>query len=170
LPVDASAKIELEAHRDALHGHRRIKGLKMRVTRHFVLAAFAIIGFCSLASARHPDASGDPRPDLLPHPLYNMWSPYRADFNRPRYVGGYLAYKLSRTSQEAMSWKENHDAGRYGTHCPTPVKLYYYPKPWEVLPVGSRHNHANVNEATIVTEGAVQPNAAEVHTSPVGGH
>ncbi len=84
---------------------------------------------------------GDPRSDILPHPLYDAWVPYRKEYNRPRYVGGWLAQKIEPTSQEAMAWEENHRWGMYRTHhCPTAIPHYYYPKPWEVIPTGARRN------------------------------
>ncbi len=80
----------------------------------------------------------NPRPDLIPRGLYNAWVPYRKAYNRPSYLGGFAAHVIEPTSQEAMSWKENHENGYYKTHCPTPIKHYYYPKPWEVLNTGAR--------------------------------
>lgn len=81
----------------------------------------------------------DPRPDILPHPFYYAHTEYRRAYNRPRYWSGWIADKISVTSQEAMVWKENVAAGRYDGHdCPPMYKSYYYPKPWEVLLTGPR--------------------------------
>jgi hypothetical protein len=140
----------------------QIKGLKMRVCHCVMLAALFIIGSASVSSGRHPDVTGDPRPDLVPHPLYNNWTSFRADYNRPSYLGGWMAYHLSRTSQEAMSWQENRCNGTYHTHCPTPVTMYYYPKPWEVLPVGARHNVSVLSQPTQVNPEVV-PTTPEHH-------
>ena len=85
----------------------------------------------------------DPRPDILPRPFYDNHSEYRAQYNRPRFLTGWLAYEVSRTSQEAMVWKENYCAGNYDQHHMPPVyKTYYYPKPWEALDVGARPGFA----------------------------
>ncbi len=92
--------------------------------------------------------TNDPRPDILPRPFYDNHVEYRARYNRPRFIGGLLAYEVSRTSQEAMVWKENYCAGNYDQHHTPPVyKSYYYPKPWEVLTVGARPNFASSKPA-----------------------
>ena len=88
--------------------------------------------------------TNDPRPDILPRPFYDNHTEYRARYNRPRFYTGFLAYEVSRTSQEAMVWKENYCAGNYDQHHMPPVyKTYYYPKPWEVLTVGARPDFAS---------------------------
>jgi hypothetical protein len=66
--------------------------------------------------------------------------PYRKIYNRPRYLGGYLASKIEPTSQEAMAWRDNVNAGLYGSGCKTRAPLYYFPKPWEALEIGARPN------------------------------
>ncbi len=88
----------------------------------------------------------DPRPNILPDWIYNHHEPYRLRYNRPTYaVGKALYYVGSPTSQEALVWKENLDAGRYDGHnCPPMYKSYYYPKPWEVLNTGPRPNYTVV--------------------------
>lgn len=95
--------------------------------------------------------TADPRPNILPDELYNHHEPYRLRFNRPRYyVGKSLYYVISPTSQEALVWKENLDAGRYDGHdCPPVYKGYYYPKNWEILNTGPRPN--------FVTASAIKP-------------
>ena len=135
----------------------------MRVCNSLMLATLIVVGNAAISSARHPDASGDPRPDLIAHPLYSNWTSYRAENNRPSYVGGWMAYHLSRTSQEAMSWQENHCNGTYHTHCPTPVRMYYYPKPWEVLPVGARTNVPIFTDASQVNPNVVPAIPGEHH-------
>jgi len=80
----------------------------------------------------------DPRPDILPRTFYNNWVSYREANNRPTYVGGLIAHTIEPISQEAMSWEENVNRGYYKTHCPTPVRMYLYPKPWEVIETGVR--------------------------------
>lgn len=121
----------------------------------FMLVAvlYAVAGSAATANAqdiwpRHypPYNGANPRPDLLPRGLYNAWVPYRKAYNRPTYVGGLLAHTIEPSSQEAMSWEENHANGYYHTHCPTPIRLYYYPKPWEVLNTGVRPSGENLND------------------------
>ncbi len=97
-----------------------------------------------------PYNAANPRPDLLPRGLYNAWVPYRAAYNRPTYLGGLAAHVIEPTSQEAMSWEENVVRGYYGTHCPTPVRTYYYPKPWEVLLTGPRPSGENSDQELTV--------------------
>ena len=116
--------------------------------RQLVIVLSVLVG--SLASSASAQAQNywprhyplynavDPRPDFLPRYLYDAWVPYRAAYNRPTFVGGFLAHTIEPISQEAMSWEENVNRGYYKTHCPTPVRLYLYPKPWEVLETGPR--------------------------------
>lgn len=97
--------------------------------------------------------TSDPRPDILPRPIYDHHTAYRAQYNRPSFVGGWIAYNISRTSLEAMSWQENYCAGNYARHHMPPVcKTYYYPKPWEVLNTASRpdfpSNRTNTQSAS----------------------
>ncbi len=98
----------------------------------------------SLASERPTlNHTADPRPDILPRPLYYAHTEYRRAYNRPRFTTGWLADKISPTSQEAMVWQENVQAGRYaGKHCPPVYKTYYYQKPWEALQTGPRPDYA----------------------------
>ncbi len=81
----------------------------------------------------------DPRPDILAHPLYYAHTEYRRAYNRPRCLSGWIADKIAPTSQEAMVWRENLQAGRYDEkHAPPMYKRYFAPKPWEVLQTGAR--------------------------------
>lgn len=83
--------------------------------------------------------TNDPRPDILPHPIYDAHVEYRRAYNRPRYVLGWIASKVAPSSQEAMSWHDNLQSGRYNKHHMPPLyKKYFYPKPWEVLATGAR--------------------------------
>jgi|LakMenEpi03Aug12_release.lakeMendotaPanAssembly.Ray.scaffolds.fasta_scaffold00080_67 hypothetical protein len=100
---------------------------------------FFLASHCQ-AQVHRPYDPADPRPDLIPHPLYESWVPYRKIYNRPRYLGGYLASKIEPTSQEAMAWRDNVNAGLYGSGCKTRAPLYYFPKPWEALEIGARPN------------------------------
>jgi hypothetical protein len=95
----------------------------------------------STAIAQRPtlQATNDPRADILPHPIWDSIPEYRRVYNRPRHIGGWIAYKISPTSQEAMVWEENYRAGRYDQkHAPAVYRRYYAPKPWEVLQIGPR--------------------------------
>jgi hypothetical protein len=111
---------------------------------HFLMNVMflGLVSFTSIATAAERPTlvrTNDPRPDILPRPFYENHTEYRAQYNRPRYIGGWIAYNVSRTSQEAMSWKENYCAGNYDEHHMPPMyKTYYYPKPWEVLQTGAR--------------------------------
>ncbi len=108
----------------------------------------------------------DPRPDILPRPFYDNHTEYRAQYNRPRFYTGWLAYEVSRTSQEAMVWKENYCAGNYDQHHMPPVyKTYYYPKPWEVLAVGARPDFASAKPKTQRVPSAITTDEQEAMAS-----
>ena len=90
----------------------------------------------------------DPRPDILAHPLYDAHTEYRRAYNRPRNISGWVAYTISRTSQEAMVWEENRLAGSYdGKNCPPRYKRYFAPKPWEILQTGARPDFVSVDSS-----------------------
>ncbi len=78
------------------------------------------------------------RQDLFSHSLWNSIPEYRSVYNRPRYVSGYLAYKIEPSSQEAMAWQTNYCNGNYANHRGPSVPHYYYPKPWESLKTSAR--------------------------------
>ena len=78
------------------------------------------------------------RQDLFLHNVWNSIPEYRIVYNRPRYLTGYLAYKIEPSSQEAMAWQTNYCNGNYANHCGPYVPHYYYPKPWESLKTSSR--------------------------------
>ena len=78
------------------------------------------------------------RQDILSHHIWNSMPEYRNVYNRPRYVSGYLAYKIEPSSQEAMAWQTNYCNGNYANHSGPYVPHYYYPKPWESLKTSSR--------------------------------
>ena len=107
------------------------------------LAVVAAVGSMNaMMAAERPTLNHhthDPRPDILPHPLWDAHVEHRRAYNRPTYIGGWLAFKISRTSQEAMVWQENLLAGNYDRkHVPPMYKRFYAPKPWEVLATGPR--------------------------------
>lgn len=113
-----------------------------------LLALLTATSLVQQAAADHPVRRYEQRPDLWSWPVYNAWVPYRKEMNRPRFIGGYIASKIEPTSQEAMSWREHHAEGAYRDHRPGYVKTYYYPKPWEVLPIDPRPATPPVAEAT----------------------
>lgn len=104
------------------------------------LALAAVFAGSSLATAHDPlfaprDYRGE---DLLPALQDYLPVPYRSRYNRPRYTTGKLLHMIEPTSQEAMSWHLHVHRGTYRRH-EGPVHFkFYYPKPWEVIPVGAR--------------------------------
>jgi len=78
------------------------------------------------------------REDIFSHHIWRSTPEYRQVYNRPRYVSGYIAYKIEPSSQEAMAWKTNYCNGNYANHRGPSVPYYYYPKPWEVLNTRAR--------------------------------
>ncbi len=92
------------------------------------------------SQAHHPDLENQPvHPRFrTPTTILDYVPGYRARFNRPTYLGGKIAYWISPTSQEAMSWHRSVHRGYYANHAPRMEDRYYYPKPWEALQVGSR--------------------------------
>ena len=43
---------------------------------------------------------------------------YRRRYNRPKYLGGKIAYHIAPSSQEAMAWHEAEHLGAYKNHRP----------------------------------------------------
>ncbi len=108
----------------------------------------------------------DPRPDILAHPFYYAHTEYRRAYNRPRFFAGWVAAQIEPTSQEAMVWYENLQAGRYDErNMPPMCKTYYYPKPWEVLQTGPRSDFSKPKPASAV--GANSNSAAAVVPAPI---
>lgn len=114
------------------------------------LVVWAIYGLVAVSSTVAPESTEaaerptlkktcDPRPDILVHPIYDAYVPYRKQMNRPRYMTGWLSSKFNPTSQEALVWQDNLSAGRYANKdCPPMYRRYFAPKPWEVLTTGAR--------------------------------
>ncbi len=107
-----------------------------------------VLLLASSARAHHPDLENQPvRPRFrTPTTLLDYVPGYRERYNRPTYLGGKIAYWISPTSQEAMSWHRSVHRGYYANHAPRMEDRYYYPKPWEALQVGSR-NPVNRSQA-----------------------
>ena len=99
-----------------------------------------VLLLASSARAHHPDLENQPvRPRFrTPTTILDYVPGYRERYNRPTYLGGKIAYWISPTSQEAMSWHRSVHRGYYANHAPRMEDRYYYPKPWEALQVGSR--------------------------------
>ncbi|MDX1926010.1 MAG: hypothetical protein SFV81_05805 [Pirellulaceae bacterium] len=134
--------------------------------RTFNILCVCVCFTCSLSQAAERPTllkTNDPRPDILPRPFYDNHTEYRAQYNRPRFYTGWLAYEVSRTSQEAMVWQENYCAGNYDRHHMPPVcKTYYYPKPWEVLNVGARPDFASANPKAQRVPAAIKSDESNV--------
>ncbi len=113
--------------------------------------------FASTVGAHHPDRRNHriwPRIDLIP-PLGNkLPMEYRRRFNRPTWLGGWIAYKIEPTSQEAMAWHDAAHQRAYKDHRGRLEKHFFYPKPWEGLKIGPRVSvlEENKKEEAAVTE------------------
>ena len=149
-----------------------------RLIRAVVAAGFFGSGLSASieVSAHHPGDHGPvtvwPRIDVI-GPIGNRLPPsYRRQMNRPTYLGGKIAHAIAPTSQEAMAWHRAEHRGWYddngvkglmhGKHCPAQRKTlhYFYPKPWQVLPVGPR-------QAADATAEESLPSGDHVHVEPI---
>jgi hypothetical protein len=92
-------------------------------------------------SAHYPDRGSQrvhQRIDVI-GPLGNrLPMEYRRRYNRPTNLGGKIAYHIAPTSQEAMRWHQATHRGHYHSGAPRMVDHYFYPKPWEMIPIGPR--------------------------------
>jgi hypothetical protein len=126
-----------------------------------ILLAMVLVS--PLRSAERPtlQSTCDPRPDIWSYPWYYAHTEYRREYNRPRYYSGWIAHKIAPTSQEAMVWCENNQAGNYdGKHCPPVYKRYFAPKPWEVLQTGPRPDFVKQKQQLADTGASAQPDDA----------
>jgi hypothetical protein len=140
-------------------------GFAMRTFNVFCVCICLAGSFSQAAERPTLLKTADPRPDILPRPFYDNHTEYRAQYNRPRFYTGWLAYEVSRTSQEAMVWQENYCAGNYERHHTPPMcKTYYYPKPWEVLMVGARPDFPSAIPNTQRVPPATQKYESEVQS------
>ena len=108
--------------------------------RWFTLTLLAVCTF-SVSQAHHPDWENQriwPRINLIPPLGNNLPMSYRRRFNRPTKIGGWIAYKIAPSSQEAMAWHDATHARAYKDHRPRLEKHFFYPKPWEGLKIGPR--------------------------------
>jgi hypothetical protein len=114
--------------------------------RQIVISFLVVTASVCTADAHHPpraDQPVRPRIDVIGPVGNRLPTSYRRRYNRPRYLGGKLAYTFVPTSQEAMAWHAAEHRGDY-RHQPGHDKpgrslpVYFYPKPYEVLPMGTR--------------------------------
>lgn len=115
---------------------------KPRMFARAGLIVFPVAAIFSMAPAlaHHPDHENMPvhqRVEPIPSWLNNIPS-HRERYNRPRYVGGKIAYWIAPSSQEAMSWHRSVHRGYYANHAPRMEDRYFYRKPWQALTVGPR--------------------------------
>lgn len=118
-----------------------------------LLMLSSILGSNSLVGAERPTmhVTCDPRPDILVHPIWDAHTEYRRQYNRPRFLTGWISSHIAPSSQEAMVWCENLHRGKYDArNLPPLCKRYYAPKPWEVLQTGGRPD-------TVKAESVVEP-------------
>lgn len=116
-------------------------------------------------------------PLLAHHPTAGLWLPrvepldwverlepknYRQRYNRPRYIGGKIAYYIAPSSQEAMSWHEHTHRGSYKNHAGPIYKRFYYQKPWEALQVGPRSPYPMAGNEVILSERVISDSARTV--------
>ena len=90
-------------------------GFRMR----WLTLSLLIVGMAPLAGAHHPDREHHPvwpRIDLIPPLGYNLPMGYRRRFNRPTKIGGWIAYHIAPSSQEAMAWHDAAHQNAYSDH------------------------------------------------------
>jgi hypothetical protein len=108
--------------------------------RWFTLSLL-MVGAASLAGAHHPDREHHrvwPRIDVIPPLGNNLPMEYRRRFNRPTKIGGWIAYHIAPSSQEAMAWHDAAHQNAYSDHRGRLEKHFFYLKPWEGLKIGPR--------------------------------
>jgi hypothetical protein len=122
-----------------------------QVTLAVLMSSLCGIIWISNAGAHHPDREHQriwPRIDVIPPLGYHLPMEYRRRFNRPTKVGGWIAYHIEPTSQEAMAWHDATHQRAYSDHRGRIEKHYFYPKPWEGLQLGSRQSSQADREAS----------------------
>ena len=116
--------------------------------RWFSLFVF-VFSLTATLRAHHPEKECQ-----NPHPRIDVIGPlgtclpmsYRRRYNRPRNLGGKIAYHIAPSSQEAMAWHDATHRCAYKDHRPRIEMHYFYPKPWEALRIGPRKS-SSVDEA-----------------------
>ncbi|WP_146458807.1 hypothetical protein [Rubripirellula tenax] len=116
--------------------------------RLVLVAAMALAAVA--AEAHHPDFENQPvrpRVDVI-GPIGNrLPSSYRRKYNRPTNFGGWLAYHVAPSSQEAMAWHDATHRDAYKCDRPRLEMHYFYPKPYEALRIGPRRDSRNIADA-----------------------
>lgn len=118
------------------------------------LAVFGLL-ISSIAApavfAHHPNRESQPvreRVDVI-GPIGNgLPASYRRVYNRPTHLGGKIAYWIAPTSQEAMAWHHATHRGDYRCDLPRAEEHHFYPKPYEVMRIGSRKLTVKENRET----------------------
>ena len=129
---------------------------------HRIFSITLLLAIVTPAAAHHPTA-GLWLPRVEPWDWLERLEPknYRERYNRPRYIGGKIAYYIAPSSQEAMSWHEHKHRGSYKNHAGPIFKTYNFPKPWEALRVGPRSDAPMMNPGeTIISEKVISTNPA----------
>ncbi|MEM6691285.1 MAG: hypothetical protein AAF664_17800 [Planctomycetota bacterium] len=112
-------------------------GRLIAVTFVGIAASFAM----RPASAHHPDRENQrvhQRIDLI-GPVGNRLPPgHRRRYNRPSKFMGWVAYQIAPASREAMAYHRASHLGYYDGNHPRMETHYFFPKPYEVLPIGAR--------------------------------
>ena len=126
-------------------------------TMRWLTLSLLVACFASTVGAHHPDRRNHriwPRIDLIPPLGNNLPMEYRRRYNRPTWLGGWIAYKIEPTSQEAMAWHDAAHQRAYKDHRGRLEKHFFYPKPWEGLKIGPRVSvlEENKKEEEAVTE------------------
>lgn len=114
-------------------------GFRMR----WFTVSLLLFGLVTPALAHHPDREHHriwPRIDVIPPLGVNLPMGYRRQYNRPTYLGGWIAYKIAPSSQEAMAWHDAVHQRAYQDHRGRLEKHYFYRKPWEGLRIGPRED------------------------------
>ena len=135
------------------------------------LLAIAVLVVCCSAStwAHHPDRRRHPV-----YPYFDLIGPvgnhlpmsYRRRYNRPRYLGGKIAYYIAPSSQEAMAWHDAAHRHYYRDHRPRIEKHFFYPKPWEGLRIGPRPSTAPDDQPVTESDTRTEPDEAMSDAPP----
>ena len=141
--------------------------------RWFALPLISVCVLSACAQAHHPDRANKPvrqYVDVVP-PLGNrLPMSHRRKLNRPRNIGGHVAYYIAPSSQEAMAWHDATHRGLYKNDRPRMLVHYFYPKPWEALKFGRSAGKTAEIEDTY-GETSVHPvvteNAADLLPAPM---
>tara|TARA_R110002049_G_scaffold2750_2_gene21468 strand:- start:256686 stop:257171 length:486 start_codon:yes stop_codon:yes gene_type:complete len=133
-----------------------------------ILAGLVLIGiFAGTVQAHHPDRANQPvrpRVDCIGPVGNNLPPSYRRVYNRPRNLGGKIAYYVAPTSQEAIAWHRAKHMRAYECNLPRQENYYFYPKPWESLQIGPRPMGGAPNAYSSSEQGVIE----EIETVELG--